>query len=268
MTSTASAPSQPLVRVAVAAGIATLTLARPEANNAMSAELIEAFTLAAGEVSGDPSVRAILIEAEGKNFCVGGDIRAFVASDDPAPLVGRIARRLHEGMLMLARHPAPVIVAAQGAAAGAGLGLVAAADIVLASASANFSMAYAGIGLTADGGATWLLPRLIGLRRAQEMAYAGRRLTAAEAAEYGLVTRVVEDDALAVEARALAAKIASGPTAAFGAVKRLFQAGDTAAFADQLDAEADSMERAMASADAREGVRAFTERRPPDYTGR
>ena len=258
----------PPVRHGIADAIGTITLARPEANNAMSWDFIDGLYHAVAAVTGDGSVRAILIEGEGKNFCVGGDIRGFAGDADPAEFIGRLARRLHESVVKLAGHPVPVIVAAQGASAGAGLSLVAGGDIVLAARSANFSMAYTAIGLTADGGATWLLPRLIGLRRTQDLAFLGRRLTAVEAEAYGLVTRVIEDEALAQEARAVAARIAAGPTAAYAGVKRLLAAGDRAAFAAHLDAEAEAISAAMATADAREGVGAFLERRPAMFSGR
>ena len=139
---------------------------------------------------------------------------------------------------------------------------------MLAGASAKFAVAYTAIGLTADGGATWLLPRVIGLRRTQEMMYTGRRLNAEDAERYGLVTRVVADETLAAEALALAQTIARGPTAAFGAVKRLLHEGDTAPLAGHLDAEAASIEAALGSVDGAEGVAAFLARRPPVFTGR
>ena len=256
------------VRLDMADGLATITLARPDAGNAMDMALIDTFSTLVEQATADPALRAVLIEAEGRNFCVGGDLNAFPGQADPAGFIGRLARRLHEGIALLAAHPAPVIVAAQGAAAGAGLSLVAGGDVVLAGASAKFAIAYTAIGLTADGGATWLLPRVIGLRRTQEMLYTGRRLNAEEAERYGLVTRVVADDALAGEARALARTIARGPTGAFGAVKRLLQAGDGATLAAHLDAEAASIEAALGRADGAEGVAAFLARRPPEFTGR
>lgn len=256
-----------LVTGTLSGGVATITLNRPEAHNAMSWDLIDAFSTSAERLAAHPDTRAFLIRAEGKNFCVGGDIRAFAEQADPARFLKDLAERLHEGLTFLFNHPAPVIVAAHGAAAGAGLSLVAGGDIVLAGRSANFSMAYPGIGLTADGGATWLLPRVIGLRRTQELAYLGRRLNADEAAAFGLVTRVVDDEALAAEAAAIAAKIAAGPTGAFGGIKRLLARSSGAAFADQLDAEADAIARAMATADAAEGLAAFLGRRAPVFTG-
>ncbi len=257
-----------LVTGTIAGGVATITLARPQASNAMSWELVDDFATVAARCAADPATRAFLIRGEGKNFCVGGDIRAFAEEADAAAFIGRLATRLHEGLLVLAAHMAPVVIAAQGAAAGAGLSLVAGGDIVLAARSASFSMAYGGIGLTADGGATWLLPRVIGLRRTQELAYLGRRLTAEEAERYGLVTRLVDDEALQDEAAAVAARIAAGPTAAFGGVKRLLAQSSAAAFRDQLDAEAAAIENAMRSADGAEGMAAFLGRRPPVFSGR
>ena len=224
-----------VVTLGVEQGLATITLARPEANNAMSAEFIDRFALAAAAIAADPAVRAVLIESQGKNFCVGGDIQAFASESDPSGYIRNLARRLHDGVLSLARLPAPVVVAVQGAAAGAGLSLVAGGDVVIGARSSSYAMAYTGIGLTADGGATWLLPRLIGLRRTQEMAYLGRRLTAEEAERDGLITRVVADEALAEEARAVARKLAAGPTHAFGAVKRLLAEAQEAGLPPQLD---------------------------------
>lgn len=256
-----------LVTGTLQGGIATITLNRPEAGNAMSWELVDSFSHVVERLTATPGVRAVLIRAEGKNFCVGGDIRSFASENDPADFIERLARRLHEGLALLAQHPAPVIIAAQGASAGAGLSLVASGDVVLVSRSASFAMAYTGIGLTADGGATWLLPRLIGLRATQEMAYLGRRLDALEAVDLGLATRVVADDALADEAAAIAARIAAGPTGAFGGVKRLLAQSHDTSLPNHLDAEATAIGVAMAGKDAREGVAAFLERRKPAFHG-
>ncbi|MBV9842713.1 MAG: enoyl-CoA hydratase/isomerase family protein [Sphingomonadaceae bacterium] len=249
-------------------GIAALTLARPEAGNAMSWSLIDAFSNACAAIAREPEVRAVLITAEGKHFCVGGDIRQFASEPDPSGFIGRLARRLHEGIELLAGIAAPVIVAVQGAAAGAGLSLVAGGDLVIAARSSNFSMAYAGIGLVADGGATWLLPRLIGLRRTQELAYAGRRLSAEDALDFGLVTRLADDDALHEEARALAARIATGPTFAFGRMKRLLGATFAADLPTQLEAEAAAIADAMATNDARGAIATFLERGTPRFEGK
>jgi 2-(1,2-epoxy-1,2-dihydrophenyl)acetyl-CoA isomerase len=256
-----------LIGLTIDGGLAVLTLARPEAANAMNWALIEAFDAAVSAIAADPAVRAVLLRAEGKNFCVGGDIGAFASEADPSGYIRRLADRLHRGVKGLAELQVPVVTAVQGAAAGAGLGLAAGGDLVLAARSASFTMAYTGIGLSPDGGATWLLPRLVGLRLAQEMTYMNRRLTAEEALAAGLVTRVVDDADLAAEALALARKLAAGPTLAYGACKRLLSAGALAAFADQLDAEACSISECLATEDAAGAVKAFLARQPPSFKG-
>lgn len=256
-----------LVKLNVNEGLARITLARPEAGNAMNWDFIAALTDACRRAAADPAVRAVLVTAEGKNFCVGGDINSFADEADPGGFIERLARLLHEGLRELAEMDAPVIVAVRGAAAGAGLSLVAGADIVIAGEGASFTTAYTGIGLTSDGGATWTLPRVIGLRRTQEMAYLNRRVAAAEAAEWGLVTRVVPDEAVETEALAVATRIAQGPTRAFGSIKRLFAQSYGSSLADQFDAEATAIGAALRTQDAQGAVRAFVNREKPVFTG-
>ena len=260
--------TEPLVRHSFDGSVAFITLARPEAGNAMSMPFMDALFEAASAVTADPRTRAILLQGEGRNFCVGGDIRSFSADEDAGEFMTRLAGRLHQSVALLAEHPAPVVVAAQGAAAGAGLSLVAGADVALAGRSASFTMAYAGIGLTADGGASWLLPRVIGLRRTQDLAFTGRRLTAEEAERYGLVTRLVEDADLASEARAVAMRIAAGPTVAFGRLKALLATQALTTLPQQLEAELEAIAAARTSADAQEGVTAFLARRASHFVGR
>ena len=257
-----------LVTSAFADGVAVLTLNRPDAGKAMSMALIDAFSGAVERCVRLEGVRAFLITAEGRHFSVGGDIRAFASEPDPATFIGRLARRLHEGLALLAEHPAPVVIAAQGMSAGAGLSLVASGDIVLASDEAGFAMAYAGIGLTADGGSTWHLPRVVGLRVTQEMAYLGRKLSAQEALDAGLVTRLVPPDRLLQEAEAVSRSIAAGPTCAFGGIKRLLMEGSTNTLLRQLDLEAEAIALAMGTADARGAVASFLDRNPPVFEGR
>lgn len=257
-----------LITLEIDEGLAIVTLGRPQSGNAMNWELIDQLADASEQLIGDETVRAVLIRAEGKNFCVGGDLNSFATEADPPQFITDLANRLHVAIRNLTRLSAPVVIAVQGAAAGAGLSLVASGDIVLCGPEASFSMAYTGIGLTADGGATWLLPRLIGLRRAQEMAYANRRLSASEALEYGLVTQVVEAGTLADEALARARAIAAGPTAAYGAVKALFADGALATLDDHLDAEATAIGVALGSEDAKGAVKAFLAREKPVFKGR
>ena len=159
------------------------------------------------------------------------------------------------------------MVAVRGAAAGAGLSLAVAGDIVLCGEGASFTMAYSGIGLTSDGGATWTLPRLIGLRRTQEMYYLNRRVSAAEAAEWGLVTRVLPDETVEEEALAIARRLAAGPTRGFGGAKCLLARTFSAALGDQLDAEACSIGAALRTRDAQNAVKAFLAREKPVFTG-
>ena len=255
------------VNLVIQQSVATITLSRPEAGNALDWALVDAFSTACETIAADTTVRAVLIESAGKNFCVGGDLKAFAAESDPVGFLRNLAERLHVGIARLAGQAAPVIVAVQGAAAGAGLSLVAGGDLVVAGRSSSYTMAYTAIGLVADGGATWSLPRVIGLRRAQEMAYTNRRLSADEALSYGLVTRLVADEAVQAEARGLAALIASGPTFAFGKLKRLFADSFGADLTSQLAGEATAIADAMATDDARRAIAAFLERRKPDFAG-
>ena len=256
-----------LVTLTIHEGLAHIRLNRPDANNAMSWDFIDALSTACEGAARDTSVRAVLITSEGKNFCVGGDIRSFASEPDPGSFIERLARRLHEGVLALAQGDAPLVVAVHGAAAGAGLSLAASGDIVIAGEGASFSMAYTGIGLTSDGGATWNLPRVIGMRRTQEMAFLGRRLSAKEAEAYGLVTRIVADDAVEAEGLAIAQSLAAGPTCAFAGVKRLLAASYATDLSEQLDAEAKAIGDAMRTPDAQGAVKAFLLREKPVFTG-
>lgn len=261
-------PSPPPVRHEITGGVAVITLARPQSRNAMDAAFMEAFLEAVLAVARAPATRAILIEAEGAHFCVGGDVRDFESEEDPGAYMAGLAGRLHDTVALLAAQPAPVVVAVQGVAAGAGLSLVAGADVAIAGRSSSFLAAYGALGLTADGGATWFLPRVIGLRLTQEMIYCGRRLTAEEAVRHGLVTRMVKDHRVSSEARTVAARIAQGPTGAYGAVKHLLARQGAASLEQQLDEERDAIAAARMSLDGSEGVAAFVERRPARFLGR
>ncbi len=248
-------------------GVAILTFNRPEASNAMSLALADALHALVEPYSQDRSVRAWLINSTGKNFCAGGDVGAFGKTDDPQGLIGAMARRLHDSLRILHDHRAPVVMAVQGAAAGAGFSLVSGADVAIAGRSSTYLWAYAAIGLTCDGGSTWNLPRVIGLRRAQELAFTGRRLTAEEAAAIGLVTRVVDDEALQDEALKVAKQIAQGPTESFGAVKQLFASSFANDFAAQLEAEATAIAAALGRPDGANAVQSFLAKAKPVFTG-
>ncbi|MEY2477998.1 MAG: 2-(1,2-epoxy,2-dihydrophenyl)acetyl-CoA isomerase [Actinomycetota bacterium] len=258
------------VRLAVDSGIARLELNRPDAANTIDLDMAVALegAVAALVAQGD-AVRAVLLTGAGARFCGGGDVGAF-ARQDPAALpdlLADITAHLHPAVEQLVGLDAPVVAAVQGSAAGAGLGLVLAADLVVATRSAKFVMAYTGIGLSPDGSSSWFLPRIVGLRRAVELTLTNRVLTANEALEWGIVTTVVDDGELAGAADALVARLAAGPTRAYGRAVRLLRAAGDASLADHLEAERRELAASGATVDGAEGIAAFAAKRPPDFTG-
>lgn len=260
-----SANAKPVL-LDVTDGIARITLNRPERGNAFNQPMADAFLNAALRVSNDDNIRCVLLTGAGRMFCVGGDIGDFAGSSEgTGAFLGRLAGTLHQAMTLLASMPKPMICLVNGPAAGAGLSMAISGDIVLAHPSAHFTAAYLGIGLTPDGGMTWLLPRLVGMRLAQEIILTNRRVGAEEAASISLVTRVVADEALQKEGAELAARLASGAVAAMGASRRLLHESFASGFASQMDRELASIAGAGESAEGREGISAFLARRPPDF---
>lgn len=248
--------------------LARVTLNRPDAANGIDMALARELLTASIACRSDPAVRAVLLTANGRMFCAGGDLKGFAEHGDTIyAYLKELAGHLHAAMANFARMRAPLVVAVQGAAAGAGLSLAVAGDLVLAARSAKFTMAYTAAGLVPDGGASYLLPRLIGLRRTQELVLTNRRLGAEEAQEWGLVTRVVEDAELAAEAENLARQIAEGPTAAYGAVKRLLLESYGASLETQMELEASAIAEAGNGPDGREGVAAFIDKRAARFRG-
>jgi 2-(1,2-epoxy-1,2-dihydrophenyl)acetyl-CoA isomerase len=225
------------VDVDVRERIARITLNRPDTGNALDLELATALRQAAEGLRGS-DVGAVVLTGAGRSFCVGGDLHYMREADEVGDAVLRLATQFHAGLEALAALDAPVISAVRGATAGGGMSLAIAADIVLAAESARFTVAYTAIGFPPDGGSSWTLPRLVGLRRATELMLLNPRLDAVAAQELGLVTRVVPDDALDAEASALARRLADGPTRAHGAVKRLLRESATRGFAEQMAEEA------------------------------
>jgi len=227
------------VRAERAGRVLTITLDRPGQANALdmstACQLRDAVRLI------DDGVGCVLLRAEGVNFCVGGDVRAFAAAPEPGKFLGELASVVHDAVLGLTSAAAPVVVAVNGWAAGAGMSLAACADITLAAESARFSSAYSGIGLSPDCGLTWTLPRLVGRARAADLILTNRPI-----------------DALQAQAQAMAVELASGPTAAFGRIRKLLDASDRSTLADQLDAEAASIAACADHPEGRAGVTAFT----------
>ena len=258
----------PHVLLTLNEGLAILTLTRPAARNALDVRACEQFEALAEEIAENEDVRAILIRAEGKHFCVGGDVSGMKGqAEERVRTLGAMVEPLHRGLSILARLDAPLVVAVRGAAAGAGLSLVAAADLVVASKTAKFVMAYSAIGLSPDLGATWSLPRAIGVRRTLELALTNRCLDAAEALDWGLVTELVDDDQLDRVAMERARSLSAGPTAAFGAVRRLVAASLFQSLDAQLDAELAAIRMTGATEDTGIGIGGFLGRRPPQFVG-
>jgi 2-(1,2-epoxy-1,2-dihydrophenyl)acetyl-CoA isomerase len=256
------------VALAVRDGVAHLLLDRPEQANSINLALARDLRDATLAIADDPRVRAVLLTAAGPRFCGGGDLKEFVDHpDDLGAHLRSVLEALNPAVDRLVRGDAPVVAAVQGSVAGGGIGLMCAADLVIAGESTKFVLAHTGVGATPDGSASWFLPRLVGLRRALELTLTNRPLTAAEALDWGLITSVVPDDALQDEAAGLAARLAAGPRHAYDAAKRLMHESLAAGFEAQLAREAEEIARAGSTHDAVEGMRAFVEKRAPQFRG-
>ena len=252
----------------IADNVATISLNRPDNANAMNRAMMYDLFNVAIECDSNPSVRVVVLSAVGKMFCAGGDLKEFAAQGDAMPaFITELATILHAALTRFQRMDAPLIVAVNGMAAGAGLSLAAAADIVIASDEAAFVSAYTAAGITPDGSATYFLAKHIGLMRAKELILTNRRLSAVEAAEWGLITRVVPAARLQDEARALAAEFAAGPTKAYGGAKRLLMRAYANTLETQLEDESVSIANLTRGHDGREGIEAFAARRKPVFNG-
>jgi 2-(1,2-epoxy-1,2-dihydrophenyl)acetyl-CoA isomerase len=246
-------------------GLATLRLTRGDAGNAIDREWVADFGEA---VHGCAGARALLICADGPAFTVGGDLKHFASRlADIAAALQEMVPGYHQALGELADLPAPVVAAVQGPIAGGGLGVAFCADIVLVTPKTRFVCGFSQLGLSGDGAGSWFLPRIVGPRRAAEMMMLNRCVSAEEAVELGLATRVVDGAELEAEARAIALRLAAGPTVAFGQMKRLLRKSWTASLHEQLEAETAAMLECGHTADAREGVDAFANRRAPEFSG-
>ncbi len=250
--------------------IATLRLNRPDKGNAIDTDMAADLAEAATQIAHRTDVRAVLISGNGPNFTVGGDLSLFAgtAREQLPELLRRMIDSFHLAIERLTGIDAPVVAAVRGGAGGGGLGLLYAADIVVAADDARFALGYGALGLTADGGNTWFLPRMVGMRRAQELFLLNRRLTAQEALEYGLVSRLAPAVSVEKEAATIAATLASGPTLAYGAVRRMLRQSYETSLSDQLDLEKAAIVAAAHSDDAQEGIAAFIAKRRAVFIGR
>jgi 2-(1,2-epoxy-1,2-dihydrophenyl)acetyl-CoA isomerase len=255
--------------VEFADGVAEVTLNRPEAANAMNGEFFREFHDAVLRIDADDAVRAVVITGAGRFFAAGGDLKDFAGHGEDMPRYLKWCTTLfHAAVARLNRMNPPVIMAVNGVAAGAGFSLALAGDLALAAESARFTMAYTRAGLTPDGSSSYFLPRLVGLRRAKELTITNRMLSAAEALDWGIVSRVVPDAELMSAARALARELATGPTLAFGAAKRLLDAGVNSTLETAMENEAESIAAMARTSDGRGGIAAFIEKRTPEFNGR
>jgi len=258
------------VRYEVADGVGTVTFARPEAMNALDVATKEALLEAVTVAAADDAVRCLLLTGTGRAFCVGQDLREHVrllAAQDPT-LWTTVPEHYNPIALALAGMDKPVVAGVNGVAAGAGASMAMGADLRILAASAGFNLAFAGIGLSADTGASYHLPRLIGTGRAKDLLLRPRTVGAEEALALGLATEVVPDDELADRARAVAAELAAGPTLAYAAIRHVVAFSAEHPLAESLAHEAEWMSRTGGSADHAEAVEAFLAKRPPRFTGR
>lgn len=246
--------------IEVADGVARVPVGAP-----IDADWSRAFRDGAAALRERDDVRVVLLAGEGRFFSPGGDLVWMSAHSDRSAAVRELADTLHEGLLHLAALDAPVIARVHGIAAGAGVSLVLVADIAIAGASASFTLAYTAVGLSPDGGSTWLLPRIVGRRRAAELMLLNRRIDAAEASAIGIVTRTVADEDLDAAIDEIIDRLRSGPTAAYGAVKRLLAGSSQATLHEQLAAETNEIAALAGSPTGVEGIAAFLEKRPPVF---
>jgi len=248
--------------------VATITINRPDRYNALTIRMVEKLLELISACDEDRRIRAVVLTGAGQAFCAGGDVREFVERIETlSPYLKRLLAFFHGAVSGMNRMSKPVIAAVNGVAAGAGMSLAMACDLVVAAESARFTMAYSKIGATPDGSSTYFLPRLVGLRRALELTYTNRVLTAKEAEAWGLVNRVVPDAEFPAAVNALATELAAGPTLALGRAKQLLLMSGHESLETQMENETQLIALSSKTADFREGIKAFVEKRKPIFSG-
>jgi len=252
------------------AGVLTITLNRPEKLNAFNPEMHSLLRQAIERAADEAGIRAVLLTGSGRGFCAGQDLAERNVSPGAAPIDLSVSIGSYYNPLVrrLRGLPKPVVCAVNGVAAGAGANIALACDLVLAARSASFVQSFSRLGLVPDSGGTYFLPRLAGTARAMGLALLGEKLSAEDAERWGLIWKAVDDDRLLAEANALARALAAGPTKGYGLVKRAIYASAGNSLEAQLDLERDLQRDAGSSADYREGVSAFMEKREPRYQGK
>src|SRR3989442_1743188 len=258
------------ILVSQEAGVLTLTLNRPEKLNAFNPEMHSLLRRAIERAADDADIRAVLLTGSGRGFCAGQDLSERDVSPGAAPIDLSVSIGSYYNPLVrrLRELPKPVVCAVNGIAAGAGANVALACDLVLAARSARFVQSFARLGLVPDSGGTFFLPRLVGSARAMGLALLGERLSSEEAERWGLIWKAIDDDKLLDEARAIASKLAAGPTRGYALIKKALYASGGNSLDAQLDLERDLQREAGFTEDYREGVAAFMEKRQPSYKGK
>lgn len=252
--------------------VAILTFNRPDRLNALNPSLLEAAREAVETIAAERSARALVLTGAGRAFSVGADLVAssqgFSGPREERDLGSLLDAYFHPFLIALRKAPFPIVSAVNGPAAGAGSSIALSADMIVADESAYFLQAFQGIGLVPDAGATYMLPRLVGRPRAMELAMLGERLPAKTALDWGMINRVAPDGEGLATAKALAARLAAGPTLALGRMRELFRLSETSTYEEQLAHEREAQRDAGRSEDAEEGVKAFIQKRPAIFKGR
>jgi 2-(1,2-epoxy-1,2-dihydrophenyl)acetyl-CoA isomerase len=258
-----------VIRYDVSDAVATVTLDRPDAMNSLTAEVKAALLDALSCAADDPEIRAVLLTGSGRAFCAGQDLREHAANLEAGRgLDGTVREHYNPIVELITTMPKPVVAAVNGVAAGAGASLAFACDLRVASEKARFAMAFAGIGLAPDSGASWTLSRLVGTGRAAELMLLGEPLDAARALELGVVSRVVPADDVLKTAHELAARLAEGPTRAYAATKQALAYAATHSLPETLALEADLQDECVATQDHLDATRAFLAKERPSFRGR
>lgn len=246
--------------------IAVIRLNRPDAANGINLQLAEELAYCAQQCANDSTVKAVILTANGRFFSAGGDVKEMASHGDKiGTKIKQLADCLHTAISTFARISAPVIAAINGMAAGAGFSLAISADYVIVSDKARFMMAYTKAGLSPDGSSSYFLPRLVGIRRAQELMLTNRDLTADEALAWGLVTEIVQSESLMDRAMAVATSFAQGPLESNAAIKKLLLCTFSNDLETQMDIESDHISQCAESPNGREGIAAFTSKREPVF---
>lgn len=261
--------SYQFVKLDVDDGVGVISLNRPDNGNAMTLEMMRELLDAALYCDEAPEVRAVVLTGKGKVFSVGGDLQVFAAQGDRvSAYIKQLTGALHAAISRFNWMDAPVVTAINGTAAGGGFSLALSTDVAVAAESAKLTMAYTKAGLSPDGSSSYFLSRLVGLRRAKEVALLNPVLTARQALEWGIVNQVVADDQVLPVALEMGRQWALGPTRAYGEAKRLILSGATESLESQMERESRIISALFASSDGHEGVSAFLEKRPPRFQGK